>query len=308
MTVVVQDFFSGETMELVWFNAYPNLGHKLRRMEQVIFLGVCNKYNGKWQVVNAQIVEATEEEIIEKMNSPEEASEYNIRYPTVNGVNSRSIKSILGKIPDCLWKQIGERLSPDILKKNQFPDLGEAFNILHGRLDCSKEKYAAAKRRLVYEEFFQEQVKLFSRKQGMKKKEGIKCSPAREMFEEIVALFPYKLTDDQIKSINEISAEMISGHPMMKLLQGDVGCGKTSVALAATWIAHQSGYQTAFMCPTESLAIQHFSNISEILNGRGMVVEIIFRKHACERKITDSKKIGEWIHWNFDWDALSYTR
>ena len=292
VVVTLKDFLSHKTMELRWFNAYPNLIYKVKKIDRVIFSGICKTFNGKWQVVNPQLTEASMEDITDQVNAPAGNPRYDIRYPTINGVNSAGIKRLMGKIPEYLWAQIEEHLSDDILRKNQFPSLGEAFGVLHGRLPYSPELFDAAKKRLVYEEFFQEQVKVFSRKQGRRSKEGIKLSLTSNLIGEAVSLFPYPLTPDQLRAIEEIALEMVSGHPMMKLLQGDVGCGKTTVAVAAAWMAHNGGHQTAFMCPTESLAIQHFSNICEILEGRGLTVELLLGSTSAKEKLQINKRLA----------------
>ena len=291
IVISLQDFFGHQTIDLLWFNAYPNLVYKLKKMDQAIFSGVCKKFNGKWQIINPKIHEASSEDIVEQKKNPEDRLRYDIRYPTVNGVSSANIKRVIDKIPEFLWDQIEENLSSDILRKNQFPALGEAFKILHGRLFCSEQAFNAAKNRLVYEEFFQEQVKLFSRKQGLSSKKGIKFSITSELLKEAISLFPYSLTPDQVGAIEKIACEMMSGYPMMKLLQGDVGCGKTSVAVAAAWMAHGAGCQTAFMCPTESLAIQHFSNIKDILGDRDVVVEILLGSTSAKEKLQINKRL-----------------
>ena len=292
IVITLQDYFGNNSIDLCWFSAYPNLVYKLKKIDRIIFSGVCKTFRGKRQIINPQITEVSKEEIIARYNEPEGAPHYNIRYPTVNGVNSIGIKRIIEKIPEHLWWEIGEHLSHEILIRNGFPSLGESFAVLHGRLSCSQDILDAAKRRLIYEEFFQEQVKLFSRKQGLQRKRGIKFSFDVDLFKEAISLFPYQLTTDQLRVIEEINVEMMSGYPMMKLLQGDVGCGKTSVAVAAAWIVHGFGYQTAFMCPTESLAIQHFSNISEILEGRGLVVELLLGSTSAKEKLQINKRLA----------------
>ena len=291
VVVSLQDFFSHKTIALVWFNAYPNLVYKLKKIDKIIFSGVCKKFNGRWQIINPQLNEASSEDIAEQIEKPEGNPLYDVRYPVVNGVGSANIKRIIDKIPDHLWDKIEERLSLEILKKNQFPSLKDAFKILHGRLSCSPDVFVAAKKRLVYEEFFQEQVKLLSRRQGLQSKQGVKFPVTSELLQEAVSLFSYSLTVDQLGAIQEIAGEMMSGHPMMKLLQGDVGCGKTSVAVAATWMAHGVGYQTALMCPTESLAIQHFSNIKEILEGRDIVIELLLGSTSTKEKLQINKRL-----------------
>ena len=292
VTMTIKDFFGHEIIDLQWFNSYPNLVYKLKKIDQLVFSGTCKKYNGKWQIINPQVDEASKEDIVELKEQTESIPHYDIRYPAVNGINSAGIKRVLNKIPEYLWEEIEERLSHNILKKNQFSSLGEAFKILHGRLSCSQEAYTAAKKRLIYEEFFHEQVKLFSRRQGLKSKQGIKIPVTQELFQEAICLFPYELTPDQLKVIEEVAGEMMSGCPMMKLLQGDVGCGKTSVAMAASWMAHGVGYQTAFMCPTESLAIQHFSNIKETLDGKGVVVELLLGSTSAKEKLQIAKRLA----------------
>ena len=141
-----------------------------------------------------------------------------------------------------------------------------------------------AKNRLIYEEFFQEQIKIYSRRQNIEREGGIKFNISSAILAQSKKLFPYTLTSGQEQVVDEMAHELGQGEVMMKLLQGDVGCGKTSVALVAIYLAYRSGYQSTLMCPTESLALQHFSTVKKIFSPQKLAVEILIGSTTPKEK------------------------
>ena len=289
ITVQVKDHFSDQVIELKWFNSYPSQIHKLRKIHQVVFWGIAKEFNGKQQIVNPELRPASDEDLTLETQGDQLAPNYKIRYPTVNAVNSTSIKKMIAKIPSELWTHLCEHLPAHILKKNQLLPLDCAFNTIHGRFPLKKDSLEAAKNRLIYEEFFQEQVKLAGRKKHICEGKGVTFRLPTKLIEDSKNLFPYPLTSDQKSAIDRIAEEMSSGHAMMKLIQGDVGCGKTSVAIAAIYLTFRAGYQSAFMCPTESLSQQHFRTIREIFAGKGIIAALLLGNTPPKEK----KKIRE---------------
>lgn len=126
----------------------------------------------------------------------------------------------------------------------------------------------AARRRLVFDEMLRLQLVLVQRKKEMEETErGIAHTGRPRLLEELIGSLPFPLTAAQRRAIDEVAGDMAGPHPMHRLLQGDVGSGKTLVALAAVLIAAQGGHQGAIMVPTEVLAEQHYSGMRRLLSG-----------------------------------------
>jgi len=130
-------------------------------------------------------------------------------------------------------------------------------------------------RRLVFEELFFLQLALARRRQGVKVEAGVAFEAGPEALGRALARLPFELTASQQKVLGEITRDMARPEPMNRLLQGDVGSGKTAVAFAAMLLAVQSGWQAALMAPTEILAEQHLRTLSGWLQGTGIQVALI---------------------------------
>ena len=140
-------------------------------------------FRGNWQMINPQITEASTQEIVAQANGPEDIPRYEIRYPTVNGANSASIKRIFDKIPEYMWGEIGEHLSREILLKEPVSFPRRVLAVCTVVCPVPKRSLTLPESVLIYEEFFQEQVKLFSRKQGLQSREGISIPVDANLFE-----------------------------------------------------------------------------------------------------------------------------
>lgn len=252
--LVVKDDLSDHSMSLRWFNLYPNQKKQLEALNHVTFLGQVQEFKAQHQVINPQIL-STEE------NPPE----YIIEYPTVNKVGGTHIRKLFDAIPVKLWESIPQTL-PELGYNDQL-DLGDAMRTIHGRL--SAEAFTAimkdkAETRLIYEEFLEDQLKILTRRKYMKRKEAPVILADGRVLEEAIAALPFTLTEDQEKVLREVRRDLAMGHPMMRMIQGDVGCGKTVVAYLATKIVTGKGYQAALMCPTEALAQQHHESFQQL--------------------------------------------
>ncbi len=263
LSAIVADAFSDEKLNLTWFNAYPNLIKKLEEIKEIEFFGNVSEWKGQKQIITPQMGSGTD-------------SNQLIEYPTINSVSGKNIKKIIEKIPDFLWDKIEESLPEKILKKRQLLEISESLRIAHGKK--IKGDFESAKKRLIYEEFFQEQLKIFARKINLQKRKSVQIE-ITEKVQKLTQSFPYELTNCQKKSLDEIFSDLAGQPPMMRFLQGDVGSGKTTLAFLAILASFESGLQSVIMCPTESLAEQHFSNFSKL-----------FKNHPCKLLIGSMKE------------------
>ena len=296
LTVLVQDNNSSATLTLKWFNCYPSMVQKVQKTESISFIGKVSSFMGNFQIVNPDIHDIDEQTPLTLGNG---GGELKVQYPTTNKVTSHHLKNVINKIPENLWNQIEEHLSPELIESRELLGIQETFKIIHAKhppKDYSKDNYEKAKNRLIYEEFFNEQIKLLARKNLVEEKKGLPIKVEEETRHKIYSVFPYQLTEDQKKTLNDIEEDFKSGHQMMRMVQGDVGSGKTSVALGSAIMAMENFYQVALMCPTESLALQHFINFKDYLKGHPeLKVDLLLgsTKKKEKDRILEELKNGE---------------
>lgn len=211
---------------------------------------VIGKYNQKKSLITASDIKL--KLIDETLIEPIYHSSFNI--------NSSKISKIILKALE--KAEINETLPESILEKYKFITRKEAINIAHR--PKSKEDLKKAIYRLKYEELFNFMLKINYLKNTKKKSLGLERKIEFEKVQKFIDKLPFKLTKDQEKSIKDIYEDLISKERMNRLLQGDVGSGKTIVAFTALYINYLSGYQGALMAPTEILAHQHYQNIKKL--------------------------------------------
>lgn len=166
-------------------------------------------------------------------------------------------------------------LSLSILQLH-FPDTGFEFEQFNNGTSIYHQ-------RLSFDELFFFELGLAALRRGTRLKKGIEFKPEGAFRKKLLKLLPFELTDAQKRTLEDISRDMRSVFPMNRLIQGDVGCGKTIVALLAMLDAVESGYQAALMVPTEILAGQHFINIQGLVKALGLKAELITRSPKTEQ-------------------------
>jgi ATP-dependent DNA helicase RecG len=180
------------------------------------------------------------------------------------GLDSRGFRRIIRNAIKDHLANVDEVLSKDILFKNKLVEL--QFALRHIHFPSSDENLGSSQQRLKYDELFFLQLMLAYRKQLLKEEpKVVSFRNESELANDLVTRLPFELTKAQIRVTKEIVHDMKSSRPMNRLLQGDVGCGKTIVALLAALRAVDNGYQVAFMAPTELLAEQHFRTLQSYL-------------------------------------------
>lgn len=289
VTATIQDHFSSGTISLKWFNCYPSQVRAIKDHDLIFFTGSLSEFMGTFQIINPDVIDLQPEEYKKDLKAWQENDIESIKvtYPTIEGISPHHLGSLFDKIPNSLWDNINETLPQDIIDQRNLMGLGETFRLMHGKCsieELQENKLAKARERLIYEEFFQEQMKIKVRKQYLKKEPAIKLdSPDWRKW---TPLFPYELTEDQEGSLVDISRDLESGEPMMRLIQGDVGSGKTTVALIASLMVIDKGHQAAIMCPTESLALQHFLTFKSLLPDNHPIDLLIGSQGKKEREKT----------------------
>ena len=182
-------------------------------------------------------------------------------YPLTAGLSNQAVlKAVMQALAIC--DPPAEILPPEIREQYGIPDAQKAYHIIHQ--PESMQDAVLARKRMVFEEFFvfSAGLSLMRAKRAEKKTVPYTDTDLSPFYAQI----PFCLTDAQKRAINEIIADMKSGTPMNRLIQGDVGSGKTMAAAAATYCAAANGFQTAFMVPTEILAEQHYASLERIFS------------------------------------------
>ncbi len=193
-------------------------------------------------------------------------------YPLVENLNIKALRKAISNAIEVNSENIDNLLPDDIIKKYEMLNRKDAIKIIH--FPSNNDELEKARFSLVFEEFFLLQLKLFM----IREKTSSDCKTVSLQIKEdgLVQTFiknlPFKLTDAQMRAVNEILNDVNSDKPMQRLLQGDVGSGKTVVACIMLLAAIENGFQTAIMAPTEILAQQHFNNFVNWLSPLGISV------------------------------------
>ncbi len=255
----------------VWFNQ-PYLKNYLKVGSSLILYGRIERYGSRLQLVapEFEIIEADSESsvqsasgMVESLNMGRIVSVYSL--PA--GITQRAFRRLVKDILDEYLPKINDFLPFDIRSKNNLINLAKSILEIH--FPSSFEWQKKAYERLSFEEFFLFQILLVLRKFSKKNKSGIAYKVDKGLMNSFIETLSFKLTKSQEAVIQEIICDMAKPEPMQRLLQGDVGSGKTIVAIVASFIAVQEGYQAAFMVPTEILAKQHFESIGYRVSGIG---------------------------------------
>ena len=192
-------------------------------------------------------------------------------YPLTAGVSNNLLAGLAQRAVEECACQVAETLPADLLEAHDLAPAEFSCRSIHFPQDF--DALARAKRRLVFEELFTLSAGLALLRQRRSGGEGPAfpaCDPA-----DFYALLPFAPTEAQRRTISECAADLTSGRPMNRLVQGDVGSGKTAVAAACAWMAFRSGWQAAMMAPTEILAEQHCRSLSALLAPAGMRVGLL---------------------------------
>jgi len=275
----------------VWFNQ-PYLGEYLVPGAFLILYGKIEVYNGKLQLTNPEY---------ELLDDGQDEDSLNVGrivpvYTLPKGFSQRSLRRLIKNTLDEFLPKINDPLPFDLRSRHNLLNLAQSLLNIHFPQDLNLQKQAHT--RISFEEFLLFQLPLVLRKFNRKEKIGIRHSVDGKLVEDFISALPFALTTAQQKVLAEIKADMASTQAMQRLLQGDVGSGKTVVATLACLMAIQSSHQAAFMAPTEILARQHYEKISAQLegftfNGRKLRLGLLTGQDITKEKLYRQAKEGK---------------
>ena len=210
-------------------------------------------------------------------------------YHTTYGIGITTIKKYINSIID---KYHTKSLLPDyLIDKYQLMDKDEAVKIVHNPTKLNELNKAL--NRLRYEELFLFMCKMNYLKNNVSMKEGLKRVVDKDKVYELINNLEFKLTKDQLQAVEDIYNDLTLPYRMNRLLQGDVGSGKTIVSFISLYINFLGGYQGALMAPTEVLAIQHYNNIKKLFKNYNINIELLIGKTTKKEKTRIYKELSE---------------
>ncbi len=274
------------SIECVWFNQ-PFLERVLRPDMKVVLSGEAVRYRSlQLRNPSFEVLSSEEQELIH-------TGRIVPRYPLTAELTHKFMRALVKRVLDAAVPLVKETLPGPLLKARGLPAVGEALTQMH--FPDSWELQRRARTRFAFEELFYLQLMLAIRRRSLGRAgDGISFDARNPLVRGFLGNLPFELTGAQNRAIDEIFKYMASDSPMHCLIEGDVGSGKTVVALAACLAAVGSGYQAAFMSPTEILAEQHMKTISELLRATPVEAALLIGrvKGGERRAIIDGLRSG----------------
>ncbi len=265
---------SGATIDLLWFQGIKWIEKRIEVGREYIVFGRPTFYRNTFTSIIHPEVETTEQALSRKSHSGMQGV-YSTTERLSRTLGTKGFYNMIIEIWKRIGSQIEENLPPYILSNYNLMSLREAIYNVH--FPQSPEKLQAALHRLKFEELFALQLVIQSRRsERLTKNNGFVFSKVGDIFSTFYTTkLPFPLTTAQQRVIKEIRQDTVSGFQMNRLLQGDVGSGKTVVALATMLLAVDNGFQACIMAPTEILARQHFASMSRMCEGLGIKLAIL---------------------------------
>ncbi|NQU74534.1 MAG: ATP-dependent DNA helicase RecG [Candidatus Omnitrophica bacterium] len=272
----------------MWFNQ-PFVKKYFKVGQKIILYGKVDMYD-------VLVINQPEYEILDDNDDGEDSAHIGRIvpiYPLTKEVAQKFIRALTKKVVEDYNRFLHDTLPTKIRAKNKLVDIRFAINNIH--FPTNNENLKRAYQRVVFEEFFILQCAIALRKKDVKTEEGLSHRVEGELMESFKKSIPFELTKGQAEAIRHIENDMKDPKPMNRLLEGDVGSGKTIVATYALVLTVQNGFQGTIMVPTEILAEQHYLNLSKILVPLGINVSLLIRSipDSAKEKIKQQIKDGD---------------
>ncbi|MDO8436262.1 MAG: ATP-dependent DNA helicase RecG [bacterium] len=285
------------TLKITWFNQ-PYLINTFKKGDFVFLAGKMSAKKGR-KYLSSPAYEKIPSQFADSSENEKKYDSFHIGriipvYPETEGLSSRWLRFIIKPILAKLKNEIPESLPEKIKEKNNLLQIREAIWQIH--FPDSLEKAEKAKKRFAFEELFELSIFVLRERMKLAKEKAPAIPMNIELIKKFIESLPFKLTDAQKKSAWQILKDLEKPRPMNRLLEGDVGSGKTVVAAMATLNVAAAGHQTAFLAPTEILSKQHFKTINEVLKNFNLNIGLLTGKESYygDEKI-ERKKLLEKI-------------
>lgn len=241
------------TLTATWWNKWVK--NQLTVGATLRLSGKVGLYHGKKTLDNPAFEDADTDSIATGRIAPV--------YRLTEGISQKKMRQIARQVVEEFAHLVSDVLPAELLERHQLPPLADALAQIH--FPDTQEKLDAAKRRFAFEELFYIQLGVLQRRRELKQGVAQPFASDAELLQRYVQRLPFALTGAQVRVLDEAAADMAQPVPMTRLVQGDVGSGKTAVAAGAMWIAAANGAQSAMLAPTQILAEQHHRGITKLL-------------------------------------------
>jgi ATP-dependent DNA helicase RecG len=241
------------TIEVTWFNQ-PYLEGRIKAGMQILVRGKVDEYLGRLTMNAPEWQRIGRDDLASGRIEPV--------YPLTEGVSPRWMRKLVRRVLEQWAGRLEDPLPRALRREHDLLTLERALWGVHFPDDI--EHLEAAKRRMTFEEAMYLQLGLLRQKRYWTSQSGEIIEPLSDYLDDVIAALPYQLTGAQKRSLKEMLDDLVSGRPMNRLLQGDVGAGKTVVAAVLMAVTASQGYQAALMAPTEILAEQHYQSLSKL--------------------------------------------
>ncbi|MBQ5896202.1 MAG: ATP-dependent DNA helicase RecG [Bacteroidaceae bacterium] len=259
-------------VDLVWFRGIKFVKNRLKLNTRYVVFGKPSMFNGRVNIAHPDVDDAS----LLKLDTMGLQPYYNTTEKMKrSGLNSNAMLKLVQNLLEQLKYPLPETLSPDIVQKNGLMSLDDALRIIH--FPRNNKELQLAQYRLKFEELFFIQLNILHyARERQTRYVGHRFAKVGEMFNRFYSeQLPFQLTNAQKRVVKEIRADVNSDRQMNRLLQGDVGSGKTLVALMSMLLAKDNGYQACMLAPTEILAEQHFATLRRMLGALPVRVELL---------------------------------
>ena len=246
------------TIEAVWFNQ-PYLVRQLRAGRRIVLSGKVDEYRGRL-VLQSPTWEPLEREQIHTARLVP-------IYPLTQGITPRWMRRLMKRVVDHWAPRLEDYVPESLRERAGLADLAAAVQQIH--FPDSQQSAEDARHRLAFDEFLFIQLGMLQQRRKWQSREGVPLPCSLEKVETFLKSLPFELTEAQRRSVGQVVDDLTRARPMSRMLQGDVGSGKTVVAAVAALCAVAAGKQVALMAPTEILAEQHHRTITELFSGVG---------------------------------------
>ena len=288
----IKAFFTDGTgyIQLVWFNGIKYVTESYKVGKELVIFGKPSFFNGQISIIHPEI------EVVSPNHAPRQQvmPRYHMSEKAGGLITQRNLTEWVSIALEMLSGKIADPLPASLIQEYNFVSLERALQMMH--FPKNAEEVAIARQRMKFEELFFLQLEILRYAESKKSERGFYMPRVGALFNSFYSdHLPFTLTDAQKRVVKEVHADFISGKQMNRLVQGDVGSGKTLVAFLCCLIAIGNGFQACLMAPTEILAEQHFNTLSSFAHKLGINIQLLtgYVKGKQRKSVEEGTNNGE---------------